>query len=144
MSPKRRQNDLTGGFRDREVNLEKIQHHKANVIEVLKNHCYINTSKDISAHQPSDFPTIHSISLWDFKYYAPEMDMGKKTELLDFYQCHKAGGLSEMHINYIFDHHCRKIDPTDNCSGVWTSDSYHCVLSTSKIHSRTRILFNIF
>lgn len=34
-------------------------------------------------------------------------------ELQDFYQCHEAGGLFGIHTNYIYDYHCRKIDPKD-------------------------------
>lgn len=41
------------------------------------------------------------------------MDMGKMTELQDFYQYHESGGLFEVQINYIYDYHCRKIDPKD-------------------------------
>lgn len=41
------------------------------------------------------------------------MDMGKMTELQDFYQDHETGGLFEVHTNYIYDYHCRKIDPKD-------------------------------
>lgn len=109
MSPKRNQSNRTRGYRDREVNLEKIQCHKANIMKSIKESLlYKITFKDINTHYPNDFPKVYSKSLWHLSTYALGMDMGKMTELQDFYQCHEAGGLFEIHSNYIYDYHCRR------------------------------------
>lgn len=77
-SPKRSQNYLTEGFRERKINLEEIQGHKANVVASIKELLLYKIPSKTSIFTTT---TVYAISLWGLY---PRDGHGKNDRIIRF------------------------------------------------------------